>query len=219
MEVKRRHTAVRQCVLGGLHARAAFGVLFRGAQGRGHVAGNGKTMAEKTEKSTVKRAKGKSTNGKSGRRKSASADARAKRPARRKKAPAAETARKQQAAGETLQPAGGSAAAQPVDGERLGVDRLTDAVDQLLNKEKSKQIATSLADQVAQGNASSARVLIMLADRKKRSSDLNAEKAEMTNLLLNLANQPEYEEPAEDDCEAKEETGGVLETVHAVAEN
>ena len=66
-------------------------------------------------------------------------------------------------------------------------------------------------------NASSMNLLIHVADEKMPNPAKEPD-SRLSVLLHHLADEPEYEDPEEDGGEAPENPGGVLETLHAVAE-
>ena len=190
-------------------------------------------MAETTE-TTHKTAKGRTINGKPDNRRTGRAGARAKQPLGRPKKAQAEAQKRRKTtvpgkrprdAATTQPPDPGAATRQPevsdntepAEPEKPGLDRLTEAVDTLLTEEKCGQIAKSLAKQIAGGNASSAKVLIMLADQRKRKSEMERNQKLTSEFIQDLCSEPEYEEPAEDDGESDKPEPVVIETIHAVA--
>lgn len=194
-------------------------------------------MAETTEKSTHKTAKGRTINGKPDRRRTRRAGARAKRPLGPQKTAQAEAQkrkkttvpRKRPRASATIQlPEPGAATqqlavdgapdtTQPAEPGKPGLDRLTEAVDAQLDAKKCEEIAKSLANQAAGGNASSAKVLIMLADQKKRKVEMEMNQLLAWEIVHGLDSEPEYQEPAKDNAEIEKPVPVVVETIHAVA--
>lgn len=183
-------------------------------------------MAEPSENTNDNIAKGKKTHGTTTRRTTGRAGAKSKRPIRpRKTAQEKARKRKKTAVHSKRTPAADAprdnGAGQPQPGEpgKYGFDRLTDAVEMLLNQETCEDIAISLKKQVQDGKASSAKTLMAIAEQGKRKSEMEKNQKMSRDLIQSFAGQAEYEEPARHDSPTDKPEPGVIETLHAIAEN
>jgi hypothetical protein len=194
VEVQWQHSAIRQRVLGGSASRAAFGVLFRGAQGRGYPAGNGKTMAEKTRKAIHRTAKGKTTNGKPGKRTRGRARATAKPTLKRKKKAQAEAEKKPATANGGKHSS--SRRAEPIPGEKHGLQLLKQKAIELIDMQGA-QLVAALMEAAKKGNASAARLLFMLIQYSEPEILAVPNGRNFMESILKMANEPEFEHPEE----------------------
>jgi hypothetical protein len=228
MRTQPRGGETRQCVLGGSHPlELPSGSDFVARRPR-NTAGNGKTMAESTKKIIHKIAKGRTNNGKSTRRTTGRAGARAKRPLGAQKTAQAEAQKRNKrtiprkwprtllAANHPVANGGASDRPEPGDSEKNGLDRVTEELDRLLN-EKSADIARSLADQISKGNGNCTKIAIALVEKMKRKLEMKKNKGRIRAMVGALHDEPEYDEPAEGKAQTDHQPG-VVETIHAVAE-
>lgn len=187
-------------------------------------AGNGKTMAESTKKITHKRAKGRAIDGKSTRRTTGRAGARGKRPIGPQKTAQAEAQkRKKRTFPRNLRihfPGAGRAAGTPHAAEsgKYGIDRLTQEIDRMLENE-STNLARALVKQIAEGHAGSARIAVALTEKMKRKEEMESNQERLRETIDKVQSEPEFEEPARDEGQTDKPQPGVVETMHAVAED
>lgn len=185
------------------------------------VAGNGKTMAEKSRKATHAKAKGRTTNGKPGRTTAGRAGARTKPAVEpQKTTPAEAPAQEPQPADETSRPGGAAGLPRPAETESHGLDRLIEKLDKMLDRE-SEGIADSWAKQIKAGDPGCLKGMVSLLGQKKRRDELKGEEESRALRLHQLAAEPEYQEPAPDaeNNETENPQPGQLENLHAVAQD
>jgi hypothetical protein len=187
-----------------------------------------KNMAEKTKKITHKSAKGRTINAKPTRRTTRRAGLRPRRPVGSSKtAPAQAEKRKKKTPPRKRapnpvpihHPGNGSPAtgARPDSTTKHGLDHLMEAIDQMMC-DRSKTIADTLANLIANGNAGCAKVVVDLAEKRQRKLEMEKHQEECRIIVEDLANQPEFENPAQRDAETGKPQPGHIETIHAVEE-
>lgn len=184
-------------------------------------------MAETTQKTTESIAKGRTHEGKPTGHPTGRAGARTKRPVGPQKKAQAEAQKRRKksipgkrpragAAGPHLRAGNAAVAPQPGDPLKNGLERLTDEVDKMLDA-RSKTIARALAKQIEKGNASSVKVVVALAEQKKRKTEMEMNKLRNRKYLQELVSEVEYKPPAEEGGVIDKPQPGIIETLHAVA--
>lgn len=153
-------------------------------------------MAEKTRKAIHQTAKGKTTNGKTGRRTTGRARATAKPTLERKKTAQAE-AEKKPAAANGGNHSGSGSAAEPVPGEKHGLALLKQKAVKLID-EQGAELVIALMKEGRNGNASAARLLVMLAKYSEPEMLATPHGRDFMKSILNMANEPEFEHPEEE---------------------
>jgi hypothetical protein len=190
-------------------------------------------MAETTEKTTHKRAKGRTIDGQPHRRRTGRAGAREKRPLGPQKAAQAEAQkrkkttlpRKRPRAGATIQPpdAGGATDnSQAAQSAKDGIALLKQEAAKIL-QEDFHPLLHALKKKALKGYASSMNLIVEYAKPGPPApGDKSVDKSEdgcFTNCVQDLAAQPEFIDPADDKDEDKKPEPVVIDTIHAVAED
>lgn len=185
-------------------------------------------MAEITRKFTHKRAKGRTIHAKPTRRTTGRAGARSRRTAGPRKTASAEAQKRKKKTATRKRPRNLAAnlhpvdhspatAAQPVPEEKLGLERLMEAIDKLMTK-RSDSIASTLADQIAKGNAGCTKVAVGLAEKVQRKREMERDQGRLQGCLHQLENEPEFKDPEEDIDSIDRSEPGIVETIHAVVD-
>ena len=196
------------------HLLAAFGILFRGAQGCGSRPGNGETMAEQPKTTTHSRAEGKTTDATAG-KKGAGA-----KPARR---------RKQTGPAKSRRPARNK---HPDRGDAADpLLRLKGGAQKILDEDFDKLLA-ALENRALRGFTNSLQLLLQLAKPDQPNPSPQPDQSPLTPWIHELMDEPQITDPAEDHDADRLETGvspkdsgthqpqpGALETEFAVAES
>lgn len=183
------------------------------------TAGNGINMAEKIKKLTHKKAKGRTIHAKPTRRTTRGRGVRSSRRVNLQKTAPAQAEQKAQPAAENQQPDNNSPAtgSRPGDTEKHGLELLMEAVDSMMCH-RSKTIAETLATQIANGNAGCAKVVVGLAEKMQRKLQMEKNQEKFRNMIKNLGDEPEFEDPEEQGAETGKPQAGDIETIHAVEE-
>jgi hypothetical protein len=185
------------------------GPISRRARPRS-TAGNGKTMAEKSQKTTQKQAKGKTSNGSASKTTARRAGVPTRPAAERQKTPPA-AAKAQKPPEQSHQPAEPENPQPP----RHGIEVLREKARERVENHADILI-DALVAKALKGFATSMDILCGPAAPEKPHSASSPEENDHTAEIRDWASQPEYQ-----DCDGHpdEPQPGRLETVHAVAED